>query len=138
MKNKLNKDQARRDEILEPYSRDNRYFGIGYIGGIRSFSNLPLEVLEQLIKEGFVDVNDCQNKAPSIRKFVAFMRKYPGKFVVSGYAVASDRPDYRVSVDTISSTEAIVEEDIINDFEKTFKNADEYNDQKGYLMAWYD
>jgi hypothetical protein len=93
----LNRDQSARDAIIDPDFVD----GEEYPGGVRHYAGLDVERLDRLIREGFVDVRDAQNAAPTIEQIAAFMRRWPCA-LAHGYVVSAERSDYRLSVEGVS------------------------------------
>jgi len=124
----MNKDMKRRDEILGISSE--------YLGGTAHYKPISLDVLEQLIKEDFVNLDECQNSSPSINEFLEFMKENP-KVKAHGYVVHSDRSDYRLSIEGLW----VDEEDVTNELKITFMEwnrfADEFN-VKDNLRSWWD
>ena len=96
MKRSLCKDIKRRDEIIFGNYDPNEYRG-----GIRRFENMSYDTLKQLVDEGFVDVEDRQNFAPTIQEMMEFSKKYDKHYLFDGYVVSDKRDDYRLSVDAI-------------------------------------
>ena len=100
MKGSLCKDIKRRDEIIF-----GNYDSNEYRGGIRRFENMSYDTLKQLVDEGFVDVEDRQNFAPTIQEMMEFSKKYDKHYYFDGYIVSDERDDYRLSVDAIKRDE---------------------------------
>jgi hypothetical protein len=143
MDRELNKNQDRRDELLKPYFEKlekewERKYGMkgGYSGGIRRFDGLPVSVLEQLVEEGFVDLDEAQNESPTIREFIAFAKRAPQSIFFEGYAVHVSRDDYRLSIEGVTCpTGHAHKTQAFKDAWKAFgKNADE----KSVKRLWWD
>lgn len=105
----MNRDHERRDALLAPYA--------GAQGGcIYSFSEVPLETLEVLFEEGFIDPEDAQNFAPTAGEFLEMLRAVP-TLTVHGYAVSHEREDYRVSIEGVAGTvPTLTALDILTDY----------------------
>lgn len=105
-------------------------------GGVLDFE-IDIETIQKLIDNGFVDVEDTQNEAPSIKEFIDFTKKYPlENFYFIGYAVMPPRSDYRISIEGLT-----VETDnrnLVVDFTTFFKNADNLSYSDDELYCWYD
>ena len=67
---KLNKNKRQRDHIIF----GNHSFE-AYMGGVRHFENLSLSKLERLVEFNFIDLDERQNLAPSVREIYDFMKK---------------------------------------------------------------
>lgn len=135
----LNREYKLRDEILEPFSTEE-------IGGLRYFKNLDLDTLKKLIDLNFIDLNGRQNLSPSVKQFLEFMEENP-QTKAHGYSVSNKREDYRVTLEgvTIYKTsvkgEDIVEnisEELMNEFDTRFENADTLIISKDLLYCWWD
>jgi hypothetical protein len=138
----MNKNQTRRDELLKPFFEQEdkemaRYgFTPGYSGGIRRYSGLTVEVLEQLIAEGFVDVNERQNESPSIAEFLEFAKLTPQSVFLIGYAVAKDRSDYRLSVEGVICPTGHAHKTA--EFKARWKKFGHNADEKSVKRLWWD
>ena len=128
----MNKDFNKRDEILfGGYSEDAYKYG-----GIRHFEYLDVDTLKQLIDEGFIDPEECQNDSPTTMEFYEFMKKYPD-FTAHGYAVSPVRSDYRITLEGIECSEPYTNE-TLRDFVELCRFADEFCVNQSYAYAWYD
>ena len=127
----MNRDQKRRDEILEPYFRDG-----DYRGGIRSFRALTLQVLEELIAADFISLDEAQNNSPTVFELANFMRQHPG-MTAHGYAVAATRDDYRATLEGLEFNGAVSRE-LERAFVREFHHADELTVEDNCLHAWWD
>jgi len=128
MKTKI--DYKRRDELvigaaLEPDSYD-----------VFRFDGLMAHHLTKLIEEGFADPNDQQNEAPKIYEFAKLMRKWP-MWRAHGYMVTPLRDDCRISLEGIRYKGKIPAE-MRDDFVAYFGHADDFDNEKDYLYAWFD
>jgi hypothetical protein len=123
-----NKDQARRDEILE------QFWTSDWFGGIRRFERLPIAVVLVLGNEGFLDPEDRQNDAPSLGEITKFMALYP-EFTAHGYAVTKDRQDYRVTFEGVQGTPRSAE--AVQVFTEMFRFADDFV-LGNECYAWFD
>jgi hypothetical protein len=138
MKKLYKADHKQRDLILKGFFDEKDYFG-----GTRRFSKLPLQLLELLVAENHADEEDYQNNAPTIRDLITFAKQMKDKgfeFQFHGYAISPDRDDYRISIDGISIKYYFDNYNYINikAIKNFFKNADEKNEDEGYLYFWYD
>ncbi|MEZ4373197.1 MAG: HEAT repeat domain-containing protein [Polyangiaceae bacterium] len=89
-----NQDEARRLEILKLPRGD-------YSSGLLRFEEIDAEQLRQLVGEGFAHPDMTQNEAPPIGLFLEWMQRHP-ELKASGYLIPPTRPDYRVSLDTLT------------------------------------
>ena len=89
----LRLDDDRRSEILGVDTRDHSV-------GIKRFYDLGLDGLGALLAEGFTHPNLQQNDAPPVGELHRLVTAHP-ELTVSGYSVPVDRPDARVSIDTL-------------------------------------
>ena len=132
----LNRDVDRREQII---FGDEKYDAEKYAGGIRNFHDMSYDTLKTLVDENFVNIDDRQNDAPSIKELMEYAEAHP-YMTFNGYAVELARADYRISIDAIrqdfnrdkSATAAIKE------FSDHFHAADDFqiDDNEGY--AWWD
>lgn len=60
----------KRDQIIfgEPYNKNK------YPGGCRSFDELTLDQIEKLDNLGILNLDECQNEAPSVGEMIDFLR----------------------------------------------------------------
>ncbi len=119
-----------REALLAPYSEQSE------CGGLRYFRGVPLNVLQQMINRRFVEMgrwNDCGGVAAL---FLPFLKAHPG-YTVHGYAVSSERPDCRVTIEGIEKADPLTKEEVI-DFANAFKDADELEITSDYARCWYD
>lgn len=121
-----NQDQETRNSMLELMDE---------CGGTQRFKNLKLETLKKLIFLCFVDLGERQNESPSIKKFLAFMEKYPS-FTAHGYVVNHPRDDYRLTIEGLSG-ESVIPEEVL-EFAKFNRLADEFDCETGYQRSWWD
>ncbi len=138
-----NGDAKRRLEIMQPYITSEE------LGGTVHYDNLPLQVLQQLFDEGFIDRKEKQNDAPTTEEFLMFLQRWP-VLRVHGYFVVGDRSDYRISIEGAMtevleretrfsmrlSTEGVTEE-LMQAFVDEYEFADELSIRDG-LYCWYD
>ena len=114
----------------EPYNKEK------YLGGCRHFNKMSLTTLNKLIEKNFADINDCQNCAPSIGEIKRFLKRNPECWC-HGYAVSTDRDDYRVSIEGVQY-QGTVGKDLIIDFVNTFRYADELEVGEYGIYCWFD
>jgi len=141
----MNRDQDRRDELLEPFfqlvDEHRKQYGWykplpRYSGGIQSYQGLTLEVLTQLVEEGFVDLDERQNDSPSVGEYFEFLQTHP-TFTVHGYVVADFRADYRISIEGLECKEGEYDSEDLVDFMRFERLADEFRSH-GDLRSWWD
>lgn len=109
-------------------------------GGVKNFSNLSLEKLQQLIDQRFADPEAGHNNSPTIREFMEFAQQQARKgfaFNFEGYAVSPDREDYRVSIDGIIFNGSCPHQ-LIVEFQEFVGDPDEIDLEPYYLRAWWD
>ena len=132
MENTLNTNQEARDEILEPFYLDKCTTG----HNCASYAGLTLAALEELVARNFIDLEEQQNDAPTVREILEFMRKHP-TFTAHGYAIDKSRDDYRVSIEGVMATDFSVEKDLFA-FIELFRFADEFDVSPEQLYCWFD
>lgn len=128
---KLNPDIETRDKIIYP----DGYNPNEYFGGIRHFRFLSVQDLTTLIENGFVDILERQNDAPSIRRIYGFMKEYP-QYTAHGYTVDISREDYRISIEGVEKGTPGSSHKEIHDFYELFSTADTYLEDTMY--CWFD
>lgn len=127
----LNADYKTRDQIIFGEYNDQNY-----LGGTKRFEQLSLEKLESLVGNNFIDLDDCQNLSPTVQEFLTFMKNHP-KVYAHGYVVSHNRNDYRVSIEGLSY-EGKVSKELLFDFVKLCRQADEFVANEHELYAWWD
>jgi hypothetical protein len=105
-------------------------------GDITRFDEVDCATLEKLLRERWADPRDRQNLAPSIAEIFRFMKRWP-EVRAYGYAVSSQRDDYRVSLEGIFVTPGDVSDQLRSEFVEFAKDADELTTDDG-LVAWWD
>jgi hypothetical protein len=127
-----NEDQDRRNEILSKYLKNKINYDVVY------FKEVPLDVMQKLSNENFLDPNDKQNDAPTASEFIEFAEKYP--FVkFHGYIVSKDRKDYRTTIEGLEAPSYDKKKypDFVKDFIAFNRLADDLEyDNKFY--SWFD
>jgi len=124
----MNKEQKRRDEIMELEASN-------YVGGLQKFEALTLEQLETLVKEDFVALTDTKKHKPTVNSFLELMKKYPD-VEAHGYVIGADREDYRLIIEGLVFL-GKVEENLAIDFKKLCKKADDLRVEKNELYSWW-
>ena len=71
---RLDINERQRDHII--FSEHDT---AAYMGGVRHFKNLSLDKLKQLIECDFIDLDERQNCAPSVKEIYDFMKKLRGR-----------------------------------------------------------
>ena len=129
----LNEDVNSRDRILFKENFNPEM----YIGGVRHFRELSLDNLETLVKDKFIELDECQNDSPTTEEILEFVRKYPD-YLVHGYAVSPFREDYRVTLEGVEKDIPVSSKEELIDFTKLFQLADEFVVDKDYVYCWFD
>lgn len=129
----MNKDYESRNEIIFGGKDTDSE---SWLGGTRNFESLDLEQLQALIRNNFINLEECQNCSPSVSDFLDFMKKYPA-VEAHGYAVSHKRDDYRVSLEGIRF-DGNVTMDMLLDFVHLCRHADEFSAVHDHLWAWWD
>jgi len=83
-----------REKLLEPYYDSSEY------GGLRYFTCLPTNVLDELISHNFVEMEEWNCCDGVTDLFLPFLRRNP-QFTVHGYAVMPVREDIRVTIEGV-------------------------------------
>ena len=94
------------------------------------------DTLKQLVDEGFVDVEDRQNFAPTIQEMMEFSEKYDKHYLFDGYVVSDERDDYRLSVDGFKRGGDFDTVEEAEDFADFCSEADELD--LDYAYAWWE
>ena len=129
----LNRERVhQRDLVLfnEPYDESK------YAGGIRHFSELYGDDLQELFRLGVIDPRDAQNCCPNVTKIAAFLKDHKN-FSAHGYAVSKKRDDYRVSLEGVACGPGYSMQDVW-DFFRLFKAPDEFRVDELGMRCWYD
>ncbi len=127
----LNTDIKTRDTIIFGEYDENKYQG-----GIRSYDELNIKKIHELLDKGFINVNERQNLSPTIGKFIKFMDKYPD-YKAHGYVVSDKRDDYRFSIEGLVKDKEAENIQELKDFITLSKYADEII-HEGYMWCWWD
>lgn len=101
--------------------------------GVEYFGNLTIERLERLIEKGFLVVREKEVYS----KFLHFMRKYRS-FRAYGFAVNPSRSDARVVIEGIEGSAYKFDENLSNEFLKTFNEADSLSVSPTFLKCKYN
>lgn len=131
MEFEYNKDWKVRDNMLNvspEVSRNGRY-------DILRFDNMPADILQKMVDLRFADPDERQNDSPSIGEILEFLKENPN-FTAFGYAVTVERPDYRISIEGVESSDYDPRQ--IANFVDLFRFADEFEVSKDYQRAWFD
>ena len=133
----MNKDIETRDKIIFGEYDPEKY----KYGGVRRFE-CKATVMQELIKNDFVDLYDAQNNSPSIDEFMEYIDGIEEYVTFECYAVDITRHDYRVSIEGI---QVLLPKDKRDDFYaliETFRYADEFccseDNECCHLRAWWD
>lgn len=135
------------EPMLTPAQREEReqlifhrsYYEERYqMGGIARFTKIPLSTVKELIKKGYLDPEDSQNSSPTAGEMVDFADDGSNKWNFSGYAVSPNRPDCRVTIDSVGTDHKLSAEEAFR-FTKFFRFADDLNAEIGQpASCWYD
>lgn len=107
-------------------------------GGIARFKKMPLGTVKKLIEKGYLDPEDSQNSSPTAREMVDFADDGSNKWNFYGYAVSPNRPDCRVTIDSIGTDHRLNAEEAFR-FTKFFRFADDLDVEIGQpASCWYD
>jgi hypothetical protein len=139
-KGKLDMDCTRREEILEPFFTNTDKRPV-YITDIERFRHLDIKTLEQLLEEGFIEPEECQNFSPTTSQIYEFMKRYPG-VRCHGYAVSGLRSDCRVTLEGVEF-KGKINESLKDEFLAFSEGCDELycnDDEDGTmtLYSWWD
>lgn len=132
-----NKDSETRDRIVfgAPVQWGETY------GGLKNFSSLTVEKLQQLIAQRFADPLSGHNNSPTIREFREFAQQQARKgfiFYFEGYAISPAREeDYRVAIDAILFNGSCPHQ-LIVEFQEFVGDPDELDLDPYYLRAWWN
>lgn len=132
----LNRDIDRREQII---FGNEKYDDEKYPGGIRYFHDMSYDTLKKLVEENFVNVDDKQNDAPSIKELMEYAENHQ-HMTFNGYAVELARPDYRISIDAISQDFG-KDKDVktaMAEFSNHFSAADDFQIDNSAGYAWWD
>jgi hypothetical protein len=119
-----------RERLLKPYYEKEK------IGGLRCFTCLPLNVLEELISHNFVEMEEWNCCDGVAKLFLPFLRRHP-QFSAHGYAVLEGREDTRITIEGVECSALLTIDEII-DFARTFRGADDMALYDDYADCWYD
>ena len=134
----MNKDIERRDKILF-----GRYDPDKYFGGVRYF-RARVDVIKELLEKDFANPHERDDDAPSIKEFVEIAETCDKADVVfEGYAVESNRDDYRITIDGVNVTIPDTEYRKITYMVVTCRDADEFifvhqNNGTYFMRAWWE
>ena len=141
----LDEVEAFLNELIDfSYNRDDKFrqriMGIetNYDTEVVQFRGMNLEKLNELVENGFIDLNERQNEAPAIREFREFLMQHSDEEIsLHGYFVSPDRADYRITVEGI---EACFDRmtDFADALNATFGNADVVKICGNHFYCWYD
>ena len=123
-----------RDQIIfgEEYNAQK------YFGGIRSFDDLTMPQVNQLDDMDILDMDECQNAAPTIGEMLDFLRsRETDGWYIHGYCVSPDREDFRITFEGIGKRTPPSVRNII-DFSLLFRGADEFYVGADGLRCRYD
>lgn len=107
-------------------------------GGIKRFNDVEAETLRELMDDGHIDPDMCQNYSPSTSELLAAAELFREEFGVvllfGGYVVDPARSDSRLTITSVSSTEPLTG-DAQREFVDRYRQADSF-DMDGH--AWWD
>ena len=118
-----------RERILKPYVSSND-------SADPNFKGIPLDVVEELIRGNFLEL-ESWNECPGVTEiFLPFLRRNP-TFTAHGYVISEERDDTRVTIEGLEKDGTLTKEELI-DFAMTFRYADEFELSDDYARCWYD
>jgi hypothetical protein len=133
----FNRDWKRRNEILKGFFRTGPlYAALDPEAGFGHYHNLPVEAVQQLLQERFLDPANRQNDSSPTHVFFDFMKRFPG-VTAHGYIIGPERDDYRVAIEGIAYRGPISSE-MRQEATKLFGAADEFILEGDTLYVWYD
>ncbi|NJO64470.1 MAG: hypothetical protein HC836_41905 [Richelia sp. RM2_1_2] len=102
------------------------------------FSNLYLDVLEDLLAQGYTRVDKYYNASPTIGKFIEFGKRCVEMGAVATFdGVGFKNQNSDVAIDAIKVV-GIKDLDFAGEFIKFVKGCDEIEVSSEYLFAWWD
>ena len=136
----MNKNYNKRDNIIfgENYNKEK------YLGGVRYFEQMTRKTLKQLLADGFIESDECQNCSPTTEEFLKETEGFDDYVLFEGYTVSPERDDYRITIDAVIIKIPYHEHDALSRFVEAYQGADEFslspdNSQKTYILrAWWD
>ncbi len=136
-----------REIILRPYLIESYppFHTSTWHGGTRDVSFIPVGVLEELIKRGYMKKDGTQNSSPTVEKFMEFMRKWNKKGIdvrAYGYEISGRRSDVRITIEGLVIPPAqpvpfkpdSLWKEFAEDWNAVNRGADELNDRR----SWWD
>lgn len=111
------------------------------LGGIRNFKDLTLNGLQELLDNGFIDLDEAQNDGLTVQQFLDFVKDCElDKVKFLGYAVSKDRPDCRVTIDGMHAITNLDKEEFLDKSTKYREHADmfEYSLERSDVLIWFD
>jgi hypothetical protein len=103
-------------------------------GGCARFDNVDYKTLKDLVDLNYADLEDAQNSAPTLGEFLKFIETH-SNFTVHGYAISSDRDDYRISIEGVDGDHCSKQDQ--EDFTNFCTIPDEF--ARGiHCHCWYD
>lgn len=132
----------KREKLIIPYLNYHPSFEkpadrFKWSGGVRSFTEMSLSVVEKLIRLKYLSKSERQNESPTAADFVRFMKKWKQYNIKAhGYEVSKARDDVRISIEGLqhSCEEALEDHAFIADWYKFNRKADELSDTR----SWWD
>ena len=138
---KLTKEEAdKRDQLIygRTLNKDEVFGGIANfgVGSYNCGTPINISIAEQLVENGWLDPEDCQNASPSAGEFMQFCKQYPQVKLI-GYTVVPERDDCRTSIEGLFCDHDITSE-LITDFSNLCHDANEFEVNGEILYAWWD
>ena len=107
------------------------------------FSGMNAECLQELVDNGFADLDETQNDSPDIKTYLDFLKDHSkySNLTLHGYIITPTREDVRVSIE---GPEGDLGQDDLPDFATLFRYADEFSidtpEHFGQfkVRCWYD
>ena len=104
--------------------------------GLRYFADLTVEQFEQLVEQGFIDLEEEVNLQPKYKVFLAFMREFQG-YCAAGSAVARDN-QFFIRIDCLEKPGGADSDRELEQFVKLSLRADDYLISPRKLFSWFD
>lgn len=100
------------------------------------FETLSVKQLKELLDHSLINVLSAHNTSPTVGEYYEFMKIYPN-VLAHGYVESGKEECPKIVIEGLACNNNIT--DVLKaDFEKNFKNADEFISNKEELYCWYD
>jgi hypothetical protein len=124
-----------REQILQPYLFKKGDMLYGWSGGTRHIQKVPVEVIELLIRKGYLKRDENQNQSPTTDEFLRFMKQWRRyKVLAHGYEVSKERNDCRVTIEGLE-TDMRPGDEL---FDAAWLEFNHSADENGFYYSWWD